>query len=87
MRIKVIKKENGGVTSARLVGVQQATGEFIGFVDGDDIIESDMYERLLKMPKTIMRIFLIVVIKWCYKSVLIFTIIQGGLCSRISKMV
>lgn len=47
-RIKVIKKENGGVTSARLTGVQEATGEFIGFVDGDDIIESDMYERLLK---------------------------------------
>lgn len=51
VRIKVIKKENGGVTSARLVGVQQATGEFIGFVDGDDIIESDMYERLLKNAK------------------------------------
>lgn len=46
-RIKVIHKENGGVTSARLRGVQDATGEWIGFVDGDDFIEPEMYERLL----------------------------------------
>lgn len=46
-RIRIIKKENGGVTSARLAGVAAATGEFIGFVDGDDVIEPDMYERLL----------------------------------------
>lgn len=46
--IRVIHKENGGVTSARLRGVAQASGEWIGFVDGDDEIESDMYERLLR---------------------------------------
>ncbi len=45
--IKVIHKENGGVTSARLRGVQEATGEWIGFVDGDDLLENDMYERLM----------------------------------------
>lgn len=45
--IRVICKENGGVTSARLRGIQAASGEWIGFVDGDDEIESDMYERLL----------------------------------------
>ena len=47
-RIKIIHKENGGVTSARLRGVQEATGDWIGFVDGDDFIEADMYECLLK---------------------------------------
>ena len=47
-RIKAIHKENGGVTSARLRGVQEASGEWIGFVDGDDGIEPDMYERLLE---------------------------------------
>ena len=47
-RIKVIHKENGGVTSARMAGIRNATGEWIGFVDGDDKIESDMYERLLR---------------------------------------
>ena len=46
-RIMAIHKENGGVTSARLCGVKAATGDWIGFVDGDDIIEPDMYERLM----------------------------------------
>ena len=43
----VIHKENGGVTSARLRGVAEAKGQWIGFVDGDDYIEPDMYQRLL----------------------------------------
>jgi len=47
-RIKPIFKENGGVTSARLRGVAEATGAWVGFIDGDDEIEPDMYERLLK---------------------------------------
>lgn len=47
-RISVIHKENGGVSSARLEGVRVAKGVWIGFVDGDDIVETDMYERLLK---------------------------------------
>ena len=46
-RIKAVHKENGGVTSARLRGVEEVTGDWIGFVDGDDYIEPDMYERLL----------------------------------------
>ena len=45
-RIKVIHKENGGVTSARIAGIKIATGEWIGFVDGDDFIEQDMYKHL-----------------------------------------
>ena len=49
--IRVVHKENGGVTSARLRGIQEATGEWIGFVDGDDEIETDMYERLLENAK------------------------------------
>lgn len=51
-RIKSIYQENGGVTSARLHGVREASGQWIGFVDGDDEIESDMYERLLKNAET-----------------------------------
>lgn len=46
-RIRGVHKENGGVTSARLRGIQEATGEWIGFVDGDDVIEPWMYEKLL----------------------------------------
>lgn len=47
-RVKVIHKENCGVTSARITGTKEATGDWIGFVDGDDIIEPDMYQRLLE---------------------------------------
>lgn len=45
-RIKVIHKENGGVSSARLRGIQEANGDWIGFVDGDDYIEPNMYQIL-----------------------------------------
>ena len=47
-RVKVIHKENGGVTSARLRGVAEASGAYIGFVDGDDFIEPQMYARLME---------------------------------------
>ncbi len=47
-RIKVIHKENGGVSSARNAALDAATGDFIGFVDSDDWIEPDMYELLLQ---------------------------------------
>lgn len=46
-RIRPVFQENSGVTSARLRGVSEAAGEWIGFVDGDDMIQSDMYSRLL----------------------------------------
>lgn len=47
-RIKVIHKQNGGVSSARNVGIDAAQGEFIGFVDSDDWLEPDMYDCLVK---------------------------------------
>ena len=46
-RIFVIHKENGGLSSARNAGLDIARGEYIGFVDSDDFIDSDMYESLL----------------------------------------
>ena len=45
-RIKVIHKENGGLSDARNVGMAAATGELIGFVDSDDWIDKEMYRRL-----------------------------------------
>ena len=45
-RIRVIHKENGGLGFARNSGMEIATGEFIAFVDSDDYIEFDMYEKL-----------------------------------------
>ena len=46
-RIVVIHKENGGVSSARNLGLERATGDFIGFIDSDDYIENDFYEFLM----------------------------------------
>lgn len=47
-RIKVIHKQNGGLSDARNAGLAIASGEFIGFVDSDDWIAPEMYERLLE---------------------------------------
>lgn len=46
-RIKVIHKENSGVSAARNVGLDKAAGEYIGFIDSDDYIEKDMYSTML----------------------------------------
>lgn len=46
-RIVVFHKENGGSSSARNLGISKARGDYIGFVDSDDYIEPEMYERLL----------------------------------------
>lgn len=48
-RIKVIHKKNGGQGEARNFGIQAASGEYIGFVDSDDIISPVMYEKLLAL--------------------------------------
>ena len=45
-RIVVIHKKNGGLVSARKVGIKVARGQYIAYVDGDDWIEPDMYEQM-----------------------------------------
>lgn len=52
-RIKVIHKENGGLSDARNAGVEVATGNYIGFIDSDDWIDENFYEQLIdKIKKT-----------------------------------
>lgn len=46
-RIIVIHKKNCGVSAARNTGLKTATGSWIGFVDADDWVSSDMYQKLL----------------------------------------
>lgn len=48
-RIRVIHKENGGLSSARNAGIDVAKGEYIAFVDSDDWIEPDAYETMLTL--------------------------------------
>ncbi len=50
-RIKVIHKENGGLSDARNAGLAIATGDYLMFVDSDDYIEATMTEKLLNLIK------------------------------------
>lgn len=47
-RIKIINKENGGLASARNRGIEEATGEYIYFLDSDDWIEVNTIEVLVE---------------------------------------
>lgn len=46
--IRVIHKSNGGHTSARKAGLGTAEGKYISFIDSDDFLEPDMYERMIR---------------------------------------
>ena len=47
-RIKVVHKKNGGLASARQVGLEEASGDFFCVCDADDWVELTMYEELYK---------------------------------------
>ncbi|MEY8521469.1 glycosyltransferase family 2 protein [Lachnospiraceae bacterium 38-10] len=47
-RIRVFHKENGGSSSARNLGIREARGKYLGFVDSDDFIEPYTYEKLYR---------------------------------------
>lgn len=51
-RIKVIHKENGGLSEARNVAIDQATGEWITFIDSDDYVSSDYVATLYQLVET-----------------------------------
>jgi len=51
-RIRVIHKENEGLSDARNLGLENCMGKYIGFVDGDDWLEDDMYEFLYQTLNT-----------------------------------
>ena len=44
-RVRVIHQENGGLSAARNTGIEAATGEFLAFVDSDDMLEPDALRR------------------------------------------
>ncbi len=46
-RVKVINKENGGLPSARNAGLDAAKGKYVGFVDSDDYVEINMFEKMV----------------------------------------
>lgn len=48
-RIRVIHKEHGGPSDARNAGLKEVSGEYVGFVDSDDVLHREMYQRLYEM--------------------------------------
>lgn len=50
-QIKAFTKENGGLSDARNFGLSQASGEFIGFVDSDDFVSENMFEKMYDLAK------------------------------------
>ena len=49
--IKIFSKENGGLSDTRNYGMKHASGEYVGFVDSDDFVETNMYETLYNKAK------------------------------------
>lgn len=49
--VKLIHKENGGVSSARNIGIDNANGKYISFIDPDDTIETNMFEIMMDAMK------------------------------------
>lgn len=49
--IRVIHKENGGLSSARNAGIEIAKGDYLGFVDSDDWVEPEMYETMIALAQ------------------------------------
>ena len=45
-KIRVLAKENGGQASARNMALKHATGEYLGFVDSDDWVDTAMYQQM-----------------------------------------
>lgn len=50
-RLRVISKENGGVSDARNLGLSIASGKYITFVDADDVLEIDTYRLVMEAFK------------------------------------
>lgn len=50
-RIKVVHKKNGGLVSARIAGIKEATGEYVYNLDSDDLIENDALENAYNIIK------------------------------------
>ena len=48
-RIRVYHKENGGASSARNLGLRNAVGDYVGFVDSDDYIDADVYKMMVEL--------------------------------------
>ena len=47
----MIHKENGGACTARNIGLANASGKYVSFVDSDDFMDTDAYEKIINILK------------------------------------
>ena len=67
-RIKILHKKNGGVSSARNMGINEACGKYISFVDGDDWVSADYLELLVSGLEKYNSDLSIVEANYCYSE-------------------
>lgn len=67
-RIKVIHKPNGGVSSARNIGLDVAKGDYVTFIDSDDWVAPDYLEKLNERAKTLQCDIITSGLNWCYSD-------------------
>lgn len=67
-RVKVIHKKNGGLYTSRNVGMQEATGDYLAFLDGDDWLDENMYEEMLSCLKEQGADLAVCRYKWVYQD-------------------
>lgn len=48
LRIKVLNKQNGGLSDARNYGIKHSSGEYLAFIDSDDTVHPDMFEKMME---------------------------------------
>lgn len=49
--IRVLSKENGGQATARNLGIRECRGEYVGFADSDDYVDTTMFEKMYRLAK------------------------------------
>ena len=86
--IRIIKKSNGGVSSARNRGIDEIKGEYVLFVDSDDWIEKDTVEKLVELyEKFNVDVILFGVAKICKEKIIKCTKYNEVKITEIKKMI
>ena len=85
-RIRVIHKENGGLSSARNAGLEMATGAFLQFTDSDDWLEPEMIAYLIDLAEQMKLMLSVVDILKATRQMSRITLwANRGVCNRMSQ--